>query len=121
MNLYEFEGKNIFAKYGIRIPRSVLIRRGDDVTRAYTALGIWKVVLKAQILSGKRGKNQGILFCSSPEETEKACKDIYKVQNKALKEKYNVPVMPGRTTYLSWEFAMDSRWQLLNLRGMYAE
>jgi len=77
MNLYEFEGKNIFAKYGIRIPRSVLIRRGDDVTRAYTALGIWKVVLKAQILSGKRGKNQGILFCSSPEETEKVCKDIF--------------------------------------------
>ena len=63
MNLYEFEGKNLFAKHGISIPRGVVVRRGDDPRRAYEALGMKEVVVKAQVLSGKRGKGGGIRFC----------------------------------------------------------
>jgi succinyl-CoA synthetase beta subunit len=56
MNLYEFEGKKLFAKYGITTPKGVVIRRGDDVQKMYTELGVRDVVVKAQVLSGKRGK-----------------------------------------------------------------
>lgn len=77
MNLYEFEGKNIFEKYGIKIPRGVVVRRAEDFASAYTNLGLGEVVVKAQVLSGKRGKGGGIKFCSSAEEVQKACEEIF--------------------------------------------
>ncbi|MFA6424101.1 MAG: ATP-grasp domain-containing protein [Candidatus Magasanikbacteria bacterium] len=77
MNLYEFEGKNIFSKFGITVPKSVLLRREDNVIEKYNQLGIAGVVLKAQVLSGKRGKNNGILFAVSPAEAKQAAEKIF--------------------------------------------
>lgn len=77
MNLYEFEGKNIFTKFGVATPRSVLLRREDDVAQAYEQFGLKEVVLKAQVLSGKRGKNNGILFASSADEAKAAVEKIF--------------------------------------------
>ncbi len=77
MNLYEFEGKTLFKKYGIAIPRGVLVRRGDNFALKYNELGIKDVVVKAQILSGKRGKNNGIKFCSNADEVNEACGDLF--------------------------------------------
>lgn len=85
MNLYEFEGKNIFEKYGIKIPRGVVVRRADGDSMnsmqiygdAYDNLGVQDVVVKAQVLSGKRGKGGGIKFCSSTKEVQKACEEIF--------------------------------------------
>lgn len=77
MNLYEFEGKQMFAKYGIGIPKGVVLRRGQDLSNVYEMLGIKDVVVKAQVLSGKRGKNNAIRFCSSIEEVENAVADLF--------------------------------------------
>ena len=77
MNLYEFEGKKLFAKHGIAIPIGVVVRRGEDYVAKYNELGIKDVVLKAQVLSGKRGKNNGIRFCSNVEEVENAMNDLF--------------------------------------------
>lgn len=77
MNLYEFEGKELFAKHGIRIPKGVVVRRGDNIAEAYRSLGVSDVVVKAQVLSGKRGKNNGIQFCSSEAEVVSACESLF--------------------------------------------
>ena len=77
MNLYEFEGKQIFEKYGIKTPRGVVVRRDEDFAAAYNTLGLPDVVVKAQVLSGKRGKGGGIKFASSAEEVQKACEEIF--------------------------------------------
>ncbi|OGH69564.1 MAG: hypothetical protein A2754_04035 [Candidatus Magasanikbacteria bacterium RIFCSPHIGHO2_01_FULL_47_8] len=77
MNLYEFEGKNLFAKHGIAVPKGVVVRRGDDYRGKYKVLSIKDVVIKAQVLSGKRGKNNGIKFCSSEEEVAQACAQLF--------------------------------------------
>ncbi|MBI2444621.1 MAG: hypothetical protein HYV42_05280 [Candidatus Magasanikbacteria bacterium] len=77
MNLYEWEGKKLFTKHGIATPRGVVVRRGADFAKAYNDLGIKEVVAKAQVLSGKRGKNQGIKFCSSVEEVTRACEELF--------------------------------------------
>ncbi len=77
MNLYEWEGKNIFDKHGISVPKGVVVRRGEDVASAYAALGIEDVVVKAQVLSGKRGKNNGIRFCSSSDEVVAAVQELF--------------------------------------------
>lgn len=77
MNLYEFEGKNIFKKFGINTPKSVLLRREDDLEEKYNELGVKDVVLKAQVLSGKRGKNNGILFAGNVSEAKEATEKIF--------------------------------------------
>ncbi len=77
MNLYEFEGKKLFEKYGIIIPKGVIVRRHDDVEKAYASIGIERVVVKAQVLSGKRGKNNGIKFCSSLDEVRQAVYELF--------------------------------------------
>lgn len=77
MNLYEFEGKKLFEKYGITIPKGVIVRRHDDVEKAYASIGIERVVVKAQVLSGKRGKNNGIKFCSSLDEVRQAVYELF--------------------------------------------
>ena len=80
MNLYEFEGKKIFGKYGLSIPKGMVVRAGDDYTKKYNDLGIVEVVVKAQVLSGKRGKNNAILFCSSEQEVKQACEELFAMQ-----------------------------------------
>jgi citryl-CoA synthetase large subunit len=77
MNLYEFEGKKLFAKHGITTPKGVVVKRGDNFMDAYNSLGVTDVVVKAQVLSGKRGKNNGIKFCSSIQEVVMACAELF--------------------------------------------
>ncbi len=80
MNLYEWEGKNLFAKYGISVPRGVVVWRGEDVVAKYRELGVTDVVVKAQVLSGKRGKNNGIIFCSTFAGVAKAVDDLFSTE-----------------------------------------
>jgi len=80
MNLYEFEGKKLFEKCGITIPRGVVVRRDDDVKSVLENLAIEDVVVKAQVLSGKRGKNNGIRFCSTIDESVQAVKELFDIE-----------------------------------------
>jgi succinyl-CoA synthetase beta subunit len=82
MNLYEFEGKNIFEKYGITTPKGVIVRRGENFVDEYQKLEIKDVVVKAQVLTGGRGKNSGIIFCSTGEEAQAACEKLFNTQIK---------------------------------------
>jgi citryl-CoA synthetase large subunit len=77
MNIYEFEGKQVLQKHGITIPKGIVVRRGDDVASLYKALGALQVVVKAQVLSGKRGKNNGIVFCSTADEVVRVCDQLF--------------------------------------------
>ncbi len=79
MNLYEFEGKTLFQKHGIATPKGVVVRRGDNWAQMYMDLGATDVVVKAQVLSGKRGKNNGIRFCSSAGDVVSAVKDLFEM------------------------------------------
>ncbi len=79
MNLYEFEGKELLRKHGIAVPKSVVLHRGEDARKKYSELGVKDVVVKAQVLSGKRGKNNGIKFCSSADETAAAAENLFQM------------------------------------------
>lgn len=56
MILYEFEGKQLIAQAGIAVPRSQLLNSSRDSLLLYPP-----IVLKAQVLSGKRAQNGGIV------------------------------------------------------------
>lgn len=72
MNLFEHEGKKLLSHYGIRVPQGVLVSSVAETKTAYQSLGVSEVVVKAQVLAGKRGKNGGVRFCSTYEDVEQA-------------------------------------------------
>ena len=57
MNLFEYEGKQMMREYGIPVPESHLITSEDA-----PAPMAYPFVLKAQVMTGGRGKILGIIF-----------------------------------------------------------
>ena len=53
MRLYEYQGKDLFSRVGIPIPEGVLAHSTEEVIEAAGQIG-YPVVLKSQVLSGKR-------------------------------------------------------------------
>jgi len=66
MKLYEYMAKDMLARFGIRTPRGRLVSTPQQA--ADTCAEIGPVVLKAQILAGKRGRAGGILPAATPAE-----------------------------------------------------
>ncbi len=69
MDLYEYQGKELFARYGIPVSEGRLALTPADAAKAAEEL-VGPVVVKAQVLTGGRGKAGGIKLASSPEEAE---------------------------------------------------
>jgi citryl-CoA synthetase large subunit len=63
MILYEYEGKKILSNSGVSVPASRLVTSKDEEIDLN-----FPVVLKAQVLSGKRADAGGILFAQNQEE-----------------------------------------------------
>ncbi len=72
MKLYEFQGKRLFADYGIPIPQSGLLESATDEL-PFAAPG----VLKSQVLVGGRGKAGGIRVVKSNGEATEAIEDLF--------------------------------------------
>jgi succinyl-CoA synthetase beta subunit len=75
MNLMEYQGKELFARSGIPVPRSQHCTTPDEVA-AFIEKHPGKWVIKAQVLMGGRGKAGKIKFASTPEEGRKAAAEI---------------------------------------------
>ncbi len=69
MDLYEHQGKELFARYGIPVSEGRVATSPDEASAAAKELG-GEVVVKAQVLTGGRGKAGGIKLAASPEEAE---------------------------------------------------
>jgi succinyl-CoA synthetase beta subunit len=67
MRLFEHEAKEILGKYLIPVPQGKVVSNEEGLTEALKVLPPARSVVKAQILSGGRGKAGGILFADSPE------------------------------------------------------
>jgi len=68
MKIHEYQAKELFSSYGIPIQRQVLCTVAEDAAIAYNTLGKEEVVVKAQVLTGGRGKAGGIKLARSKEE-----------------------------------------------------
>jgi len=68
MDLIEYKAKEVFRKYGIPTPKGVLVKSHSELTRVEDIAP--KVVLKAQVPIGGRGKAGGIKFASSTDEAK---------------------------------------------------
>ena len=75
MDLYEYQGKELFARYGIPVSEGRLATTPEEAREAAEALGT-PVVVKAQVLTGGRGKAGGIKLADSPVEAEEHARAI---------------------------------------------
>lgn len=69
MRLLEYQGKELFDQYGIRIPKSYLAKTLAEAREGAKKIG-FPLVLKSQLTVGGRGKAGAILKCKTPEELE---------------------------------------------------
>ncbi len=75
MDLYEYQGKQLFARFGIPVSEGHVAASAEEARAAAEELG-GQVVVKAQVLTGGRGKAGGIKLAETPEEAEACAGEI---------------------------------------------
>ncbi|MDA4136153.1 MAG: acetate--CoA ligase family protein, partial [Thaumarchaeota archaeon] len=75
VRLFEYQGKELFKKYGIQVPKSQVIHDPADVGSALELVGL-PAVIKAQVLAGGRGKAGGVVVVNSEEEATREASRI---------------------------------------------
>ena len=75
MDLYEYQGKELFRRYGIPVSSGRLATSPAEARTAAQELGT-PVVVKAQVLTGGRGKAGGIKLAESAADAEARAREI---------------------------------------------
>src|SRR5262245_55757093 len=69
VDLFEYQGKEVFRRFGIPVGEGRLATTREEAREAAEELG-GRVVVKAQVLTGGRGKAGGVKVGSGPDEAE---------------------------------------------------
>jgi succinyl-CoA synthetase beta subunit len=75
VDLLEYQGKQLFAKYGVSVPEGKRVVTPQEARQAAEVLG-FPVVVKAQVQIGGRGKAGGIKIANDADEAEAHAKAI---------------------------------------------
>jgi succinyl-CoA synthetase beta subunit len=67
VDLYEYQGKELFRRFGVPVSEGRVVTTPDEAREAAGELG-GQVVVKAQVLTGGRGKAGGIQLADGPDE-----------------------------------------------------
>ncbi len=77
MDIHEYQGKGLMRTFGAPIPNGEVIFSIDEFDAAYSRLKTQKVVVKAQIHAGGRGKAGGVKVASDAESAKKIAKEMF--------------------------------------------
>ena len=84
MKIHEYQGKEMFRKYGVPVPVGIAAMTAEDAIAAIPKVqeqsGSEVVVVKAQIHAGGRGKGGGVKVAKNRADAEAAVKKIYGMQ-----------------------------------------
>ena len=83
MKLHEYQSKQIFARYGIPIPKGQVASTATEAKQIAEELG-GRVVIKSQVLVGGRGKAGGIRLAKTSKEAEDLATQILGMEIKGL-------------------------------------
>jgi succinyl-CoA synthetase beta subunit len=75
MKVHEYQAKEILRRYGVPTPRGVVVDNPDEARQAARELG-GRVVVKAQIHAGGRGKGGGVKLAKDPDEAAELTKKM---------------------------------------------
>ncbi|MGB1158413.1 MAG: ADP-forming succinate--CoA ligase subunit beta [Porticoccaceae bacterium] len=70
MNLHEYQGKQLFAEYGLPVSKGIAAETVQEAVAAADEIGGERWVVKAQVHAGGRGKAGGVKLVSSKAEIE---------------------------------------------------
>lgn len=84
MKIHEYQGKELFDKMGIPTVKGVVCRSVQEALSAYGELGLERAVVKAQVLTGGRGKAGGIKLGNNAGEIAAAAESILGMEIKGL-------------------------------------
>lgn len=83
MKLNEYQSKQVFARFGIPIPKGELATQPGQARDIAERAG-HRVVIKAQVLVGGRGKAGGVKVAATPAEAERLASEILSMQIKGI-------------------------------------
>src|SRR5881409_2446909 len=75
MDLYEYQGKELFRRFGIPVSDGRLATTPEEARKAAEEIA-GPVVVKAQVLTGGRGKAGGVKLADDPTDAEAKARDI---------------------------------------------
>jgi succinyl-CoA synthetase beta subunit len=75
VDLYEYQGKELFRRFGIPVSEGRLATTPEEARAGAEELG-GPVVVKAQVLTGGRGKAGGVKLADGPDDAEQKAADI---------------------------------------------
>ncbi|MEE4274375.1 MAG: ADP-forming succinate--CoA ligase subunit beta [Thermoleophilia bacterium] len=100
MDLYEYQGKRLFAAAGLPVPESARVASAHAGRRMAGQLGV-PVVAKAQVLTGGRGKAGGVQRC---ETTPEAFDAVARLMALRIKDKPVESVLLERAVDIAHEY-----------------
>jgi len=77
MKLHEYQAKELFAAYGVPIPRGKVITNPWQAYEAAQELGGERFIVKAQIHAGGRGKAGGVKLAQGVAETARLAEEMF--------------------------------------------
>ena len=77
MKIHEYQGKELFRNAGVPVPNGFPAFSVEEAMEAYKKLDTDRIVVKAQIHAGGRGKGGGVKLANGAEEVQKYANDIY--------------------------------------------
>src|SRR5918992_353654 len=79
MKIHEYQAKQVLAEFGVPVPKGRVARTPAEARTIAEELG-GKVVVKAQVHAGGRGKGGGVKLARSADEAEQAAAQIIGMQ-----------------------------------------
>ncbi len=76
MKVHEYQAKGFFAQYGLPTDKCALAYTVEEAIEAYKTVGTERVVVKAQVHTGGRGKAGGVKLASNLEEVKQHAGNI---------------------------------------------
>ncbi len=83
MDLFEYQARDLFEKYGVPVLPGIVADTPEEVRAAAEKLG-GVTVVKAQVKAGGRGKAGGVKVAKTPTDAEELSKGIFGLQIKGL-------------------------------------
>jgi succinyl-CoA synthetase beta subunit len=75
MKAHEYQAKELLAEYGVPVPAGGVAKTASEAREIAAGLK-GRIVVKAQVHAGGRGKAGGIKIVSTPDEAEQAARDM---------------------------------------------
>ncbi len=118
MKIHEYQAKEIFATYGIPVDRSIVCRSVEDAVKVYNHMDSQKVIVKAQVHTGGRGKAGGVKLATDEIELRRHAASIlgmdikgFKVDRILIGEAVNI----SKEYYVSYVIDRNSKSTILML------